>query len=458
MIEPAPPIPGESNLVNNLRQSLSPLLNVPADEIEISELQAVDWPDGCLGLPRPGEACTDVITPGLHGLAKTAEQQVGFRSSRDGRAVRLEPAGAPANSSAPNLTAPVIAWAWIHEGACESAAIALEGVTYGPCASGQLIGDFASLDRQAELQEFVSLFAPFEAETPAGKILFSGHGQVTATPAEQRMLAEWARLVAQEAEARQGGASWGLALDWLRQGGIAGLCDDLSVYLSGEVLASSCQGDEPANLGKGRLTAPELEQLYRWYDNYQSFEWKQKDPATTDAMETKVQFFGNGAELASADGHAIINQWSADLFTRLVTPQDTGLLQEAYKVLEAYLAAFASGDFAEAAQLYGGPFEQLWDNNPNLSPDDPTALFQAYCTINGGVCNLRIKNIVHQHQLNADTFRFTVELENPDGTLFVRGPCCGGDPAEFPPQTQFDFHLVSQGDQFLVTDLPVLFP
>jgi hypothetical protein len=33
--------------------------------IEIVSVEAVDWPDACLGLPRPDEACAQVITPGL---------------------------------------------------------------------------------------------------------------------------------------------------------------------------------------------------------------------------------------------------------------------------------------------------------------------------------------------------------------------------------------------------------
>lgn len=38
---------------------------VPADEIAIHSVEAVDWPDSCLGVPSDGEACSDVVTPGF---------------------------------------------------------------------------------------------------------------------------------------------------------------------------------------------------------------------------------------------------------------------------------------------------------------------------------------------------------------------------------------------------------
>ena len=36
-----------------------------AQAIAIVSVEPVDWPDACLGLPRPDEACAQVITPGL---------------------------------------------------------------------------------------------------------------------------------------------------------------------------------------------------------------------------------------------------------------------------------------------------------------------------------------------------------------------------------------------------------
>ena len=40
-------------------------LDAPADEIEVQEVTRVTWPDACLGVPRPGEACAQVLTDGF---------------------------------------------------------------------------------------------------------------------------------------------------------------------------------------------------------------------------------------------------------------------------------------------------------------------------------------------------------------------------------------------------------
>jgi hypothetical protein len=131
------------------------------------------------------------------------------------------------------------------------------------------------------------------------------------------MIAEWARLVAQEAAFGRGGASWGFVLSWHREGGIAGFCDDLSVYITGEVYASSCQGEQPQNLGKRRLTPEELAQLYTWVDTLGAFEIEQRDPAQADAMTIRVLFSGVGSREADDSDKQGIQDWAAQLFASL---------------------------------------------------------------------------------------------------------------------------------------------
>ena len=61
-------------------QALSSLHNIPVDQITVVSTEAVDWPDGCLGVVLPGVACTQAPVParaltnglGLAGLARAA--------------------------------------------------------------------------------------------------------------------------------------------------------------------------------------------------------------------------------------------------------------------------------------------------------------------------------------------------------------------------------------------------
>ncbi|MCC6167024.1 MAG: hypothetical protein IT329_07325 [Caldilineaceae bacterium] len=175
-------------------------------------------------------------------------------------------------------------------------------------------GRLIAPEREQELRTFLETYAPFQADTPAGTITFAGTGTTEATLAEQRMIAEWARLMRLEAESGRSGASWGLAFAWHRQGGIAGFCDDLTVYVTGLVYATSCKNQSPTALGQRFLTAEELAQLYMWGDTYKQFEMEQSDGAVADAMTTTLIFSGVGEQTADAATQQAISDFAASLF------------------------------------------------------------------------------------------------------------------------------------------------
>lgn len=50
------------------------------DIIEIVSVEPVDWPDACLGLARPDEACAQVITPGLRIILSAAGRQYEYHT------------------------------------------------------------------------------------------------------------------------------------------------------------------------------------------------------------------------------------------------------------------------------------------------------------------------------------------------------------------------------------------
>jgi len=59
----------------------------------------------------------------------------------------------------------------------------------------------------------------------------------------------------------------------------------------------------------------------------------------------------------------------------------------------------------------------------------------------------------------AAEYHFTVEFGNEGESLFVRGPCCGANATDMPPQSQFDYRVVRDcKGKFLVLDLPVYVP
>lgn len=299
-----------------VRQMLMQQVQANFDAIEVVAVEESEWPDGCLGLPATNEACTLALVPGYRVVLAVNGVQYVYRTDATASVIRM------AEAPQPQIGDAVITWTQPAEvGVCTTATIGTEGVAFGLCGGPAMQGYLGNPESQHDLMWFMSTYAPFEAETMAGTVVFNGVGSQTATPAEQRMVAEWAQLAHLEAASGRTGASWGLAFAWHREGGIAGFCDDLTVYVTGRVYASSCKGSEPQNLGQARLNAEQLAQLYTWVDTFQGFEVEQSDPAVADAMTVRLVFSGSGEQPASEAEQQAILAFAAELFAELSAGQ-----------------------------------------------------------------------------------------------------------------------------------------
>lgn len=89
-----------------------------------------------------------------------------------------------------------------------------------------------------------------------------------------------------------------IALAWKREGGFAGFCDYLTVFLSGEVYRSSCTGGQyREELLIDLLSADEFAQLNRWVMMYGEFEIDASDPPkVSDRMVVVLTFAGVGSD------------------------------------------------------------------------------------------------------------------------------------------------------------------
>ncbi len=144
-----------------------------------------------------------------------------------------------------------------------------------------------------------------------------------------------------------------------------------------------------------------------------------------------------------------------------LTDEDLGL-----HVLVDYLNYLYQGDYEKAAQLYGGTYETMVNQNPDIDPADHIALLKNACTINGMQC-LKIYSAGPSSAgpfgtneiSNRTEFKYQVEFAKNDGSLFGLGPCCGGNATDSPPQSIFNFTVTKvSNDEFLVMDLPPYSP
>lgn len=74
-----------------VRTELANYLNASIDEVTIISVEAVDWPDACLGLAKPGISCAAMIVPGFRITAQVKGITYVYRTDKTGKiAVREE--------------------------------------------------------------------------------------------------------------------------------------------------------------------------------------------------------------------------------------------------------------------------------------------------------------------------------------------------------------------------------
>jgi hypothetical protein len=127
----------------------------------------------------------------------------------------------------------------------------------------------------------------------------------------------------------------------------------------------------------------------------------------------------------------------------------------AQDVLVEFFSSLHSGKYQEASELYGGSYDIMVEHNPTVDPSNHATLFQNACEINGAQC-LEISGIPILDRASDSEYIFLVGFMREDGSIYSRGPCCGGTQ---PPERSFSF-LVKQVSEgiFLVMDTPVYAP
>ena len=80
-----------ADVATNIKNKVSEILGVPVESIQLKSVEQQQWPNGCLGLPEPNEACTDVVTPGWLVVFTANGQEYRFRVDQTGTTIRREP-------------------------------------------------------------------------------------------------------------------------------------------------------------------------------------------------------------------------------------------------------------------------------------------------------------------------------------------------------------------------------
>jgi hypothetical protein len=72
------------------RKDLAAKLNIDEKAIVIMEVEEKTWSDGCLGLAKPGEFCTQALVPGFKVEMLAKGESYTYRTNQSGTVIRTE--------------------------------------------------------------------------------------------------------------------------------------------------------------------------------------------------------------------------------------------------------------------------------------------------------------------------------------------------------------------------------
>ena len=333
---------------------------------------------------------------------------------------------------------------------CETAAFSSGNISHGICGKALTVTSLQSTIYGSRFSEIADSYTSFAAETVAGSLIFKGAGSLVPTDAEKRAIAEWAKLMFEITQAEQADTSSSLALAWHREGGIAGFCDEVTIYLTGLVTTSDCKGFNAQTY----LSASQLAQLYSWVDGLRRIDYDDINAPIADGMNITLLLTGSGQLQADEQTIRDILDFVATLDAQLGYAAQAGPeVSDAQNALHDYLTALNTGDYNLGAELYGGETNLLQTWNPDITNDLP-ALFERGCSQNGLQC-LAPRSITYRGS-EVDGYHFWVEFSNNDYTLFQQGPCCGETSG--PIVSMFPFFVEQKQSGFVVMELPPYVP
>ena len=263
--------------------ALSDITGLPADKMTLVSTEAVTWPDGCLGVQRMGMMCTQALVEGFKIVLEAEGKEYEFHTDQDGSAVVL----ATGDKS----------------GLLEDALIAQLAENLGLDRSDISVASSADVDfGDACLGVSMPEIMCAQVITPGKIIVLEANG----VQYEYHASGDGSRT--QPAT---------LALTWKRDGGIAGFCDNMTVFLSGEVYTTTCKSDGRMGTFATLLSKEERDQFIAWVKEFGQAELDASDPeGVADRMVVTLSFNGNGSgNLVPADEEALF-QWAQALYQK----------------------------------------------------------------------------------------------------------------------------------------------
>ena len=271
-------------------KALAQALGLDEYRVNVVSVEAVEWNDSCLGVVRIDALCAQGVVPGYRLMLEVNGQLYEYHTNADGSALTIAPVAGSAEA----------------QSAIQAAVAAL----------------VKALGITADQVSVVSV-TPVEWSDACLGVTVPGMGCAQAITPGYNIVLEANEGQLYEYHTNQDGTgvqAASLALTWHREGGIAGFCDDLLVYRSGEVVAYECGTENVAQDSLAAALSPEdAAKFNEWLAQFGPVSVIQDDGAVADSMLVTLNLTGIGAAQATEADQAAMVEWAQNLYA-LVQP------------------------------------------------------------------------------------------------------------------------------------------
>ncbi|NWG33167.1 MAG: hypothetical protein HXY42_01885 [Chloroflexi bacterium] len=266
---------------------LSQTLRLPAAQLAILSTEAVTWPNGCLGVERPGMICTQAVVEGYRILIEADGKQYEVRTNQTGSMALI------ASGVEPGSLIEVV----LIRQLAENLGLQEAGISV---VSNEAV-EFADACLGVAMQDVMCA----QVIVPGRIVVLEADG------------VQYEYHVSDDGRLIQPAT---LALTWSRDGGIAGFCDRLTVFRSGEVYGNSCKSQTGGTMGtfSSLLSDEEIAQLQGWLEEYGSVSIEASDPlGVSDRMTLSLNLYGNGSAKPLKAEEDRLFDWAQTLYQKL---------------------------------------------------------------------------------------------------------------------------------------------
>lgn len=285
----------ESDPLKAIKLFLYSSYGIAPEDVKLVTQEEREWTDSCLGLGRPEEGCMVITTPGYLVVVETPQGTFTFHTETSLDIFRLEDG---LYEEEPSRMDPFAKFRWLLAGRLnvpfeQITIVSNEAVDWpDACLGVEVYGEMCA--------QVITPGYKITLSTPVGEVVIHTNADLSYWRSPQPLPGEDRPL-----------------LVWERSGGIAGICERLTVEFDGAYQITKCNGEIVA---ENMMDITDYESLIGLVATYEPTEWKFTPPAgSADMFTDGYTFNGAGSEKADSKQQESLNETFSELVQYLKT-------------------------------------------------------------------------------------------------------------------------------------------